>query len=385
MNPHALRLSLLRRLCLPIPPSGPHAKLTIRAANGQGAEAAAGPSRAADDIFARVARPAPDTLAPPSDAPEGEAPTSRRARLRAALGRRGLLDGLVCLAFVLVAAALSAGLWPDPTTRVLRNNVGDQVLIEWFLAHGTLVWTGDFSLVTDRLNAPNGVNLMSNASHILHGVLMAPVTAVFGAAVSFAVLVALNLAATGAAWYLLFARTLGMHRAGAAVGAALVAFGPGMMSQSNSHLHITAQWLVPPMVWCLLRLTRVRATRDVVLTAVGLALLVTAQVFLGEEVLFLTALTLLIFIPVYALGRRTWARAAAPTFLRGVGIATGIAGRSTRRTPRSARPSSTATWRPTCRSRRCPSARPRAPGSCPPGRRRRTRSSGRCCCSSSSA
>src|SRR4051812_24340210 len=109
LNPHASRLSLLRRLCLPIPPSGPHAKLTIRAAGGRGAEAAAGPLRAADDIFARVARPAPDTLAPPTDAPGGEAPTSRRSRLRAALGRRGAVDGLVCLAFVLVATALSAG------------------------------------------------------------------------------------------------------------------------------------------------------------------------------------------------------------------------------------------------------------------------------------
>ena len=49
---------------------------------------------------------------------------------------------------------------------------------------------------------------MSNASHLLHGVLMAPVTVLFGAAVSFALLVALNLAATAAGWYLLLARGL---------------------------------------------------------------------------------------------------------------------------------------------------------------------------------
>ena len=30
-----------------------------------------------------------------------------------------------------------------------------------------------------------------------------------------------------------------------------------MISQSNSHLHMTAQWLVPPIVWCVIRLTRV--------------------------------------------------------------------------------------------------------------------------------
>ncbi len=30
-----------------------------------------------------------------------------------------------------------------------RENVNDQALIEWFLGHGVLVWTGDFSLLTD--------------------------------------------------------------------------------------------------------------------------------------------------------------------------------------------------------------------------------------------
>src|SRR4029079_11987716 len=96
--------------------------------------------------------------------------------------------------------------------RALAANVNDQVLIEWFLAHGTLFWTGNFGLVTDRLNAPDGGNLMGNASHILHGILMAPVTAIFGVAVSFTLLLALNLGATAAGWYLLPAPTLKMQR-----------------------------------------------------------------------------------------------------------------------------------------------------------------------------
>ena len=42
-------------------------------------------------------------------------------------------------------------------------------------------------------------------------------------------------------------------RGAAVVGGAVAGFGPGMISQSNAHLHITAQWLVPPIVWCVIR------------------------------------------------------------------------------------------------------------------------------------
>ncbi|GAA1746210.1 hypothetical protein [Luedemannella helvata] len=265
-----------------------------------------------------------ETISPEAAVEQPSAP-GRLARVRTALRGKGALDALVCFAYVAVSGLLTAGLWPDPHTRALADNVNDQVLIEWFLAHGTLVWTGDFTFVTDRLNAPDGVNLMSNASHILHGILIAPVTVLFGAAVSFAVLVALNLSLTAIGWYLLFVRTLGMHRAGAAVGAWLAAFGPGMMSQSNSHLHITAQWLVPPIVYLLIRLTRVTSTKAAIITGVALGLLVVAQTFLGEEVLFLAALTLLIFIPVYALRRRAWARTVARKFLIGMSVATAVA------------------------------------------------------------
>jgi len=237
----------------------------------------------------------------------------------------GALDTAICLLFVSYSMWLTRDLWPDPATRALADNVNDQALVEWFLAHGVLAWTGDFSLVTHRLNAPEGVNLMSNASHILHGVLMAPVTVLFGAAVSFAVLVALNLAATAAGWYLLLARGLKLNRAGALLAGAFAGFAPGMISQSNSHLHMTAQWLVPPIVWCVIRLTRVSHPRSVALTGVSLGLLIAAQVLLGEEVLFLTALTLLLVAIAYTLRRRSWAFEIAPRFLGGMAIAAGVA------------------------------------------------------------
>jgi len=125
------------------------------------------------------------------------------------LARGQVRDTLVCLGFLLLAGWVTNGLWPNPGGRILALNPPDQILYEWFLAHGTRVWNGDFALVTDRLNAPDGVNLLANTTVIALGALFTPITVLFGAPTTFAVIVGLNLAGTAAAWYLLFRRTMG--------------------------------------------------------------------------------------------------------------------------------------------------------------------------------
>lgn len=227
----------------------------------------------------------------------------------------------------LAAALVTHGLWPDPAGRVLRLNPNDQALDEWFLAYATRAYRGDFALVTGALNAPEGVNLLSNASLTGLGVLFAPLTLALGAPVTFAVVVGFNLAATGAGWYLLFARTARMHRLAALVGGAFCGFAPGMVAQSNGHLHMTAAWLVPPIVWCVVTLARehrggVSAARR------GLLLggLVAAQFFLGAEVLFLTAVTLGLFCLAFAATARPAPRAVLPPLATGLGVAAAVAG-----------------------------------------------------------
>ncbi|WP_222106113.1 hypothetical protein [Catellatospora sichuanensis] len=235
----------------------------------------------------------------------------------------------VCLAFLALAGWLTLGLWPDPDIRTLALNPPDQILYEWFLAHDTMLWSGDFSLVTDRLNAPYGVNLLANTTVILLGGLLAPVTAAFGAATTFALLVALNLAGTAIAWYLLLHRTLGASRTAAAVGAAFCGFAPGMVSQSNSHLHMTAQWLIPPMLWCVVELARAARSgtarpRRFIGCGVLFGVLVSLQVFIGEETLFLTALALVIVTVTYVAITRP-PRAVLARFAAGLSIAVAVA------------------------------------------------------------
>lgn len=270
-------------------------------------------------------------------------PRPRLARLLAAATRHRT-DLLVGLLFLALAGWLTHGLWPDPSGRTLALNPEDQTLYEWFLAVDSRALLGDFGLLTDRLNAPDGVNLMTNTSVIALGVLLAPVTLLLGAPVTFALLAAVNLAGTAVAWYLLFTRTLRARRLAAGLGAALCGFGPGMVSQTNSHLHMTAQWLVPVIVWLVVRLLRAadpgpavpgtgRAGPDgdgldrrrLTTSAIGLAAAVTAQVFIGEEVLFLCAVALLVMAITYAVVDRDLARRALPGFAGGMTLAAGLA------------------------------------------------------------
>ncbi|MGI5212168.1 hypothetical protein [Plantactinospora sp. CA-290183] len=281
-------------------------------------------ARAAQDAAADPATPASDADRPPT----------RTARWTGAL-RRHRWDLAACLLLTLVAGWLSFGLWLDPATRTLALNPEDQILIEWFMANDARMLLGDFALVSDRLNAPDGFNLMTNATMIVPGLLLAPVTLLFGAATTFAVLIAGNLAATAIGWYLLYTRTLRAHRASALVGAAFCGFAPGMISQSNSHPHMTAQWLVPALVWCVVRMVQLAdperpdggtpANRRLLGLAVLLAALVTAQVFVGEEVLFLTAAALALMTVGYAVSAPRYVWRVLPRFLLGLLVSAALA------------------------------------------------------------
>jgi hypothetical protein len=253
--------------------------------------------------------------------PEGDVPAATMPASRPA--RRFPVDAAIGAGLVAIAAVVTGGLLTNPVTGALALNANDQVLMEWMLALGPRLFTGDLDLVTHLLNAPDGVNLMGNTSILVLGALLAPVTATAGASVSFALAAFLNLAGTAVAFYLLFARGLRMHPAGAALGAALCAYGPGTVSQNNSHLHMTAQALLPAIVWCVLRLTRttLHEPRRIVATGALLGVLVTVQVFVGEEPLFLTAITLAVFCVAYAVADPARAKAAAGPL--GAGLAVG--------------------------------------------------------------
>lgn len=243
------------------------------------------------------------------------APEPAPAPSAARRARDLLQDAAVSAAFLAFAVWVLHDLLAHANGRALAQNPADQTLYEWFLSYDTRFWTGGADLVTDRLNSPSGVNLLANTTVIALGVLFTPVTILLGTGTTFAVIVVLNLAGTAAAWYLLFRRTLRAPVAVAAIGGAFCGFAPGMISQSNAHLHITAQWLVPAIVWAVSRLWQVPERK--VKYAVLLAVLVSVQVLIGEETLFLTAFTLFFVAVAYAVITR-------PPLGRMIGFASGL-------------------------------------------------------------
>jgi hypothetical protein len=222
------------------------------------------------------------------------------------------------LAYLLLAGWVLAGLVGNLRTGYLSQGVQDQQAFEWYFgaaAHNLTSLSNPF--FTDLQNFPAGVNLMANAAVLGLGIPLAPLTLLAGPSATFVVVELLGLALTASAWFWLFRRHLAVHPLAAALGAGFVGFAPGMVSHANGHPNFVAQFLVPLVVDRVLRLAqRHRPVRDGVL----LGLLAAWQVFIGEEVLLLTAVGLAIGGAVYLAHGRLPVR----RMLRGLGTAAGV-------------------------------------------------------------
>ncbi|WFE42607.1 hypothetical protein [Micromonospora sp. WMMD998] len=230
---------------------------------------------------------------------------------------RRRIDLVVYAGFLLAAIWVTSGIWVDPAGRVAALYSSDPAQVQFFLAHSVrVVLHGEFPFYTEQFNYPDGVNLMANTAILALGIPMVPVTLLFGPAVSFVTLVTLGLAGTAAAWYRVLSRHLVRHRPAAAVGAWFCGFSPAMLSHANWHPNIISQFLLPFITWRVLVLTRsTRPVRDGAL----LALLVTVQAFINEEILLFTAMALGVFLlAVLVQQRERWAVARRPL---GVGLA----------------------------------------------------------------
>lgn len=211
--------------------------------------------------------------------------------------RRAGTTAAAVLSYIVSAVVVMQHLWADPQGRMLADNYQDQVFFEWVLTHAARLFThGDNPFFTDQLNAPLGVNLMANTSVLGLALPLAPVTLLFGAGTTMALIETIALAGTAVGWYLVLSRHLFTSRLAAYVGALFCAFAPGMISQSTGHPNIAGQLLIPFIVWNVLRLRRPGPAlrRGLVLGA-----LVVYQCFINEEVLFLTAVAMLLFLLLY--------------------------------------------------------------------------------------
>ncbi|MFI1996782.1 hypothetical protein [Actinoplanes sp. NPDC020271] len=281
---------------------------------------------AAEDLDAelRALEGGIETAAPTSPAPATEVadeqvrvPARRRPLWRVVTWR----DVLAIGSFLAVALFVTAPLWLN-LDHELRDDPQDQAFFEWMLAHGARVLTdGVYPFFSDRMNYPDGVNMMANTSALAVSLPLTPITLLFGPHVAFNVFLTGALALTGTSWYLVLSRRVVASRLAAWVGALFAAFAPSMIAHAAGHPNIVSQFVVPLIIWRTLELrVPARAVRN------GLILggLLIWQAFINLEVLLMTAVGVGVFCLVMALVRRRRHRGEALAFLRGLVIAAAV-------------------------------------------------------------
>jgi hypothetical protein len=255
------------------------------------------------------------------DRAPGAVPAGQNTAGRVRRWRR--VDALVVAGYLLLALCTTARLWAYPGNYAVRAFPHDESLIEWLLAHGARLFVHpENPFFSTSINFPEGANLMANASILGIAVPLAPVTLLFGAHVSFIVVIVVGLAGTAAAWYVVLSRHLIRGRAGAFVGGLVIGFGPAAISHAAGQVHIITNFVLPFIVW---RVLHIRANPRPVRNGVVLGFLVAYQVFLGEEMLFITGITMALVLVCYGVARpsevrRHW-RAFAANLLIGAVVA----------------------------------------------------------------
>lgn len=240
-------------------------------------------------------------------------------RLRTRLRPADLAVGAL---FLLSSVLLYKGLWTNLDHAYLADSMQDQNQWEWFFG----VTADNVAhlrnpLFTTYQGHPEGVNLMANTVMLGLSVPLTPVTLLLGPTVTWALVLTLGLTATAVAWYWLFVRRVTRVRPAAALGAALAAFAPPMMSHGTAHPNFLVLFMIPVIIDRALRLCD---GRRVVRDGILLGLFATYQIFLGEEPLLLAAMGMLIFALAYALARPDVARATWRPLLRGLGVALAV-------------------------------------------------------------
>jgi hypothetical protein len=242
-------------------------------------------------------------------------------RTRPLSGRRTVT--LAAVYYLLAALALTLWLWRDPASRTVAGNPNDADQFAWFfrydataIAHFHLP-----ALVTTAMNAPQGVNLMWNTPLLLPGVLLAPVTLAFGPQVSLTLLLTIGFAGSATAMFAVLRRWR-VSVPGAALGAAVYGFSPALVHSAIGHYDLQFAVFPPLIVDAVLRLATGRSTAR--RGGLWLGLLVTAQLFISEEILFGVGLAAALLLVVMAASRPRDVPGRVRTLAGGLGIAAGV-------------------------------------------------------------
>jgi hypothetical protein len=237
-----------------------------------------------------------------------------------------LLTGVYCL---LGAVAVTMWLWRDPASRLVAGNPYDTDQFAWYFRYDATA-VAHFrlpALITDGMNAPQGVSVMWNTFMLLPGMLLAPVTLLAGPQASLTILMTAGFAGSA---FVLFAvlRRWGASTSAAALGGGVYGFSPALIQSSLGHYDLQFAVLPPLIAYAALSLVTGRCgpgSRAAGRCGALLGLLAAAQVFIAEELLFDTGVAVVIMTAVIAVSRPRLIAARLRHVTAGLGVGAAIA------------------------------------------------------------
>ena len=222
-------------------------------------------------------------------------PSRQKSFLHLALDRVNGLTISIVGSFFLASFALysKVGFLNRNLTMATSGDVPQQV---WFLAWPAhALRSGESPFWTSALDVPYGLNMLSNTSMPLLGVLFAPVTWMFGPIATYNLLMQLALGASATAAYFV-ARKLRMSQFAAATAGLLYGFSSFFIAQGQAHLFLTFAPIPPIVLWLLWRI--VIQDGPVRKLAVALGVLLAVDLLISAErvvmMLFVGCMALLV-------------------------------------------------------------------------------------------
>src|ERR1700722_2938942 len=203
-------------------------------------------------------------------------------------GRRVLL--LAVGAYLLLSLILWSHVWLGHPTAATTCGCGDASLFTWFIEWPAYAISHGLNpLYSTAMFHPTGVNLLANTGVVGIGVVLAPLTWLFGPIATLNVALTLSPVLSALAMFVLLRRWVSWTPA-AFVGGLFYGFSPFVLvSLTEAHLMLGMAAIPPLVVLCLDELL-FRQRRPAVVTGMLLGLLVVVQFFIGTEVLAIMAI-----------------------------------------------------------------------------------------------
>lgn len=250
----------------------------------------------------------------------GEA-EAERPRIRKAFDRLSV-PGVIAT-YMVVAVLVALPVWTSPQSSYVGVSADPQQTM-WFFT-----WTSfalghlHNPLISTYMNYPAGFNLMWQTWVPLAGVLLWPVTLIWGPVASYNIVVT-GATALGAVTAFFAIRRFIPRTIPAAIGALIYGFSPFVIGQSIGHAHMVASAVTPPLALLLLDELLVRQR----LSKAGLAAMITAlgvaQFFIAEEVFASEIIVAVIVTSALALSHRSLVRARLDYAVRVIAIAAAV-------------------------------------------------------------